>query len=153
MHSGFASGTRLRSLLLLAPLLLPLPGFASDCLSIDEAPKHIGQMACVTGKVLKVGETRSTHYLDFCSDYRRCPFSVVIFKKDIKNPKMLEEFPGHTIRIYGPIQEYRGRPEIVLKLEQQLSGEPGPYADALAPRPKRDRQPPVHPGSGVTPPR
>ena len=151
MFSFFSSSRHLRRLLFPTALLFPLSALAADCLSIDEAPKHIGQMACVTGKVLKVGETRATHYLDFCDDYRRCPFSVVIFKKDIKNPKLLEEFPGHTIRIYGPIQEYRGRPEIVLKLEQQLSGEPGPYADALVPRQKQDRRAPSHPGAGLPP--
>ncbi len=152
MTTSSRAGALVRALVVAALACSPLSSVAADCLSIDEAPKNIGQMACVTGKVLKVGESRSTYYLDFCSDYRRCPFSVVIFKKDIKDAKLLEQFPGMVIRIYGPIQEYRGRPEIVLKLEQQLSGEPGPYADALVPRQKKDRRAPIPPGAGLNRP-
>lgn len=141
----------LHSALLLLVICGARTASAADCLSIDEAPGHIGEMACVTGKVLKVVETRATHILDFCDRYRRCPFSVVIFKRDLKDAKILDQFPGRTIRIYGPIQQYYGRAEIILKLEQQLSGEPGTYADALKPRQKRDRRAPAPGTAGVLP--
>lgn len=142
------AGTLLCAAFLLA---VPLSGLAAECLSIDEAPKNLDKLACVTGKVLKVGESRAAHYLNFCDDYRRCPFSVVVFKNDIKDAKMLEKFAGKTIRIYGYIQEYRGRPEMILRDEQQLTGEPGPYADKLVPRQKRDRRAPAPPGAGLPP--
>ena len=122
---------------------------AAECFSIEEARKHVGQMACVTGKVLKVGKGRSTWYLDFCEDYKECPFTVVVFERDLKDTEKLQAFAGHTIRIYGPIKEYEGHAEIILKMEQQLSGEGGTYTEKLKDKPHRDRMAPVPRGAGM----
>ena len=122
---------------------------AADCLPIEQAPKKVGQMQCVTGKVLNVNHTKGAWYLNFCDDNTKCPFSVVVFERDLKDAEKLKVFEGKTIRIYGPIQEYHGRTEMTLKLEQQLSGEPGPYADALMPRQHKDRMPPVPNSAGT----
>ncbi len=114
--------------------LLLLSTFASAaCISIQEAAKSIGQTACVTGKVLKVSQIKSgMYFLDFCENYRDCPFTVVVFPKDVPNVGDVKQLEGKTIEITGKIEEYRGRAEIILKDKKQLKGE----AARLAPVPK-----------------
>ncbi len=106
---------------------------SAACMSIQDAAKHIGETACVTGKVLKVAQSKGgTYFLDFCEDYRQCPFTVVVFPKDLPNVGDVKLLEGKTIEITGKIEEYRGRAEIILKDKKQLKGE----AARLAPIPK-----------------
>ena len=122
---------------------------AADCLPIEEAPKHVNQMKCVTGRIVRVNHGKNIWYLDFCEDYKNCPFSVVVFERDLKDAEKLKSFEGKIMRIYGPVEEYHGHTQMVLKLEQQLSGEPGPYADNLVRKKKPDPMPPVPRSAGV----
>jgi hypothetical protein len=120
----------------------------AECYPIEEAPKRMGQMACITGKIYSVKHGKNIWYLDFCEDYKTCPFTVIVFDRDLKDPEKLEAFEGHTIKIYGPVVNYNGRAEIVLKLEQQLTGEPGGYANNLVPKEKSQPRPPRPAGAG-----
>lgn len=119
--------------LIAAALLLTPPAFCADCIPFDQAPKHIGETECVTGKVVHVKVSRKAHYLDFCEDYRLCPFSVVIFSHDIKNVGDVRQLSGKMIEIYGEIKEYNDRAEIILDSRKQLSGQ---AAALLPPLPK-----------------
>jgi exonuclease VII large subunit len=104
-------------------LLLAAPA-AADCIPIEEAPNHVGEVTCVTGKVKQVKETESgTWFLNFCDDYRQCPFSVVVFAKDLRHVGEVRTLEGKAIEIHGRIQNYKGRPEIVLREARQLRGE------------------------------
>ncbi len=106
---------------------------SAACISIEEAAKEIGETACVTGKVLKVAQIESgMYFLDFCTDYRNCPFTVVVFPKDVPNVGNVKLLEGKTIEITGKIESYRGRAQIVLKDKRQLKGETA----KLAPVPK-----------------
>lgn len=113
-------------------LLLSAPAFGADCIPFDQAPKHIGDTECITGKVVRVHATRKAHYLDFCEDYRLCPFSVVIFSHDVKNVGDVRQLAGKVIEIRGEIKEYNDRAEIILDSRKQLSGQ----AALLPPLPK-----------------
>jgi hypothetical protein len=64
-----------------------LSSFArSDCLPFTEAGKHVSEVKCVTGSVVRVKQgARGVHFLDFCDDFRLCPFTVVIFPGDLKS--------------------------------------------------------------------
>ena len=109
------------------------PAFCTDCVPFDQAHKHIGETRCVTGKVVRVAVgSKSTHYLDFCEDYRLCPFSVVIFSHDMKNIGDVRQLAGKVIEIRGEIKEYDDRAEIILESRKQLAGE----AAQLPPLPK-----------------
>jgi endonuclease YncB( thermonuclease family) len=81
-----------------------------------EAPNHIGEYACVSGKIDHVYTSqKGTIFLNFCPDYKTCPFGAAIFGSDaykFSNPKQYE---GQTLEITGLIRAYQGRPEIVLK--------------------------------------
>jgi hypothetical protein len=122
-----------RYLSLAAVLWFTTVCFAADCIPFEQAKDHIGSNACVTGKVLKVGHTRSgTTFLDFCEDVKSCPFTVVIFARDLRDVGDVSLLEGKTIEIGGKIEEYNGRAEIILKDVKQLRGE----AAAIPPLPK-----------------
>ncbi len=123
----------MKKLVLLAVCVLLLSVAASACISVEEAPKHLGETTCVTGKVLKVAQTKTnTSFLDFCEDYRKCPFTVVVFAKDLANVGDVKLLEGKTIEIHGTIQQYEGRAQIILRDKRQLKGE----AAKLPPVPK-----------------
>ena len=80
-----------------------------------EAPNHIGEYACVSGKIDHVYTSqKGAIFLNFCLDYKTCPFGATIFNKDaykFPNPKQYE---GETLEITGLIRAYQGRSQIIL---------------------------------------
>lgn len=92
-----------------------------DCLSVVDAHKHIGKTHCVTGNVIRVEDgSNGVTFLDFCADYRTCPFTVIVFPADINNLGDVRQLQGHIITIKGRIEEYDDRAEIILRHPQQL---------------------------------
>ncbi len=99
---------------------------AEECIPFEKAKDHVGEAKCVEGKIVAVGRSKSTWYLDYCEDYKTCPFVVVVFERDLKDASKLKQLEGQTVKIFGPIKLYNGRPEIILWHEHQLTGEPTP---------------------------
>lgn len=92
-----------------------------NCLTIAEAQKHIGKTNCVKGTVVRVEEgNNGVTFLDFCADYRSCPFTVVVFRGDLHSVGDVGQLPGRTITIRGRIEEYDDRAEIILRRSEQL---------------------------------
>lgn len=76
----------------------------ADCLSKEDAGKHIGASKCVRGTVLHVKDGgRGATFLDFCDDYRSCPFTVVVFSRDLKRVGDVRYLQGKQIEIHGKI--------------------------------------------------
>ncbi len=115
-------------------LILMASALASaKCIPFTDAPKHLGESACVAGKVLNIGESRAgSLFLNFCEDYKTCPFTVVVFPSSLKDVGDVRQLQGKDIEIYGKIQQWRGRTEIVLREIRQLKGE----AAKIPPLPK-----------------
>ena len=113
-------------------LLGAVPGCA-DCIPFAQASKHLGEIRCVSGKVLhvKTGKAGVT-YLDFCEDYRLCPFTVVVFARNLKDVGDVRQLAGKDVEIHGMIKQYDGRAEIILEQVKQLQGE----AAKIPPLPK-----------------
>ena len=90
---------------------------------MDEARQHVGEVKCVTGKVLrvKVGD-RGVRYVRFCEDQLACPFTVVVFSYDLKDVGDVQRLEGRTIEIHGAVKMYEGQAEIILKRISQLNG-------------------------------
>ncbi len=106
---------------------------AAKCIPFTEADNRIGDQACVTGKVVKVAQSKSgTFFLNFCEKYRECPFTVVVFPSNLKDVGDVRELEGKTIEISGKITLWRGHAEIVLRDSRQLKGE----AAKIPPLPK-----------------
>ena len=117
---------------LLALLLFALT-CAADCIPFNEAPGHLGETRCVKGKVVNIGESRNgSLYLNFCPDYKKCAFSVVVFPSALKDVGDVRQLKDKDIEIHGKIAEWRGRTEIVLRELRQLKGE----AARIPPLPK-----------------
>lgn len=107
---------------LIVAILFPAFSLA-DCIAITEAKKHIGETRCVSGKVLRVKEgNRGVTFLDFCEDYRVCPFTVVVFPSNLRHVGDVRQLQGRVVEIHGPVKLYDGRAEIVLERAGQLTG-------------------------------
>jgi hypothetical protein len=80
-----------------------------------------GKSGCVAGLVLRVYSARTGNtFLDFCRDYRTCPFTSVIFASDKNKFGDVGSLQGKRVEIRGDVVTYRGRPEIILRDPQQV---------------------------------
>jgi hypothetical protein len=93
----------------------------AGCVDFHDAGPHAGETGCVSGRVLKVFTSRGGNtFLDFCEDYRDCPFTSVIFSSDKHKFGDLQSLAGRQIEIRGPITVYQGRPEIIIRDPEQI---------------------------------
>lgn len=116
----------LRNVKAILAILLLSASAAAGCLGIEEAEKHVGRMTCVAGKVVKVAETPTGNFfLDFCADYTKCPFTVVIFRRDLRDVGNVRQLEGKYVEVSGKIQLYGGRAEIIMRNARQLKGDAG----------------------------
>lgn len=96
-------------------------GSRSDCVEIKDAGAHTGQAGCVQGRIVRVFTSRGGNtFLDFCTDYRSCPFTSVIFSSDRGKFGDLGALAGHRVELMGSITTYDGRAEIVIRDPTQL---------------------------------
>jgi len=76
----------------------------SECVPYTRALEKVGEITCVTGKVVAVHTIRSgSTFLNFCRDYRDCNFSVVIFGGDARRLRDVRVLEGREIRITGMV--------------------------------------------------
>lgn len=93
----------------------------SSCLDINDVANFVAQEKCVRGKIEKVFISKSgTIFLDFCQDYKTCPFTAVIFKSDSAKFENIKELNGKTIELTGLIKTYKGQPEIIINEPSQI---------------------------------
>lgn len=113
-----------RRWLFLTVVLLLAPVAFAKCIPIEEAAQKVGDETCVRGTVVHVSQSKNgTWFLNYCADYRKCPFTVVIFARDLRNVGDVRMLKDKTIEVFGKIRLYDGRPEIVLRNARQLDGE------------------------------
>jgi hypothetical protein len=94
------------------------------CIPFTDAEKRVGESVCVSGKVVKVVEGKNgAWFLDFCEDYTKCPFTVVVFARDLRDVGDVRKLAGQDVEIFGKVKMYGGRAEIILKDVRQLHGE------------------------------
>lgn len=95
------------------------------CVDIKQAGAHAGEQACVAGRVLRVYTSKSGNtFLDFCDNYRTCPFTSIVFAPDRANFGDLTTLQGRKVELHGRIQMYHDQPEIVLKEASQIREAP-----------------------------
>ena len=85
-----------------------------------EAKNHEGEYASVTGTIALIYNSKGTTFFDYCSDYKNCPFSAVIFSSDSSKFGDLQQYSGKTITIKGLIKDYQGKAEIILNDPSQI---------------------------------
>lgn len=103
----------------------PSSGASGPCIDFRQAKEHAGETGCISGYVFRAYTSQSGNtFLDFCADYRNCPFSSVIFASDRKKFGNLETLAGREVRIRGLITTYQGRAEIIVRDPWQLQATP-----------------------------
>jgi hypothetical protein len=108
---------------LLLMLFFSAPAF-SQCISISDAPQHVGKKTCVAAKVLKVSENENGAYIfEFCSNAKSCPFVVRVFPVDFDYVGDVRQLAGKEIKITGKIQKWNHVAEIILRDSDQLTGD------------------------------
>ncbi len=86
-----------------------------------EAPNHVGEYACVSGKIDHTYTSqKGTTFLNFCPDYKTCPFGAVIFDSDAYKFPNPNQYEGKPVEITGLIKTYQGRPEVILNDPGQI---------------------------------
>lgn len=106
---------------------LPAPASkpAGPCVDFRQAASRAGENACVTGYVLRAYTSRSGNtFLDFCQDYRSCPFTSVIFASDHAKFGNLETLAGRKVELRGLISIYRNQAEIIVHDPWQIQASP-----------------------------
>ncbi len=90
-------------------------------MDFQHAGQHTGENTCISGRVLRVFTSRSGNtFLDFCKDYRQCPFTSVIFASDRSQFGNVASLEGRKVQITGEIRSYNGRAEIVIREPRQI---------------------------------
>ncbi len=101
------------------------PSGTAGCVDFRDVAPHVGETGCVTGRVLRTYTSRGGHtFLDFCPDYRSCPFASVIFSSDRNKFGELSTLTGRKIEIRGAITVYQGRAEIIIRDPNQIKSTP-----------------------------
>lgn len=99
----------------------PTTQSSDQVIDYTEAANHLGQNISVRGKIVRVDTSRKgTTFLDYCSDYKNCPFSAVVFASNTGSFNDLNSYEGKTITIKGFIRTYQNRPEIILNNQSQI---------------------------------
>jgi hypothetical protein len=107
---------------LLLVLLFAAPAF-SQCISISDAPQHLGKKTCVAAKVVKVSQNENGAFLlNFCAEAQPCPFTVRVFPADFDYVGDVRQLSGKQIEITGKIQRWNHQTEIILRDSDQLTG-------------------------------
>jgi micrococcal nuclease len=100
---------------------------AAPLISWREAHRYYGERVTVTGRVIDTKNTGKACFLNFHPDWRQT-FTAVIFARDFglfpSPPEKL--FLEKEVRVTGRVQEYRGKPEIVITAPSQIRIVNGP---------------------------
>jgi len=130
-HALIAAGVRLAKVLNEAlagyrPATVPAAVELGPGVYLDrEAAAHVGETATVVGTVVTVFRSPGGNlYLNFGADYPRQTFTVVALAPAPAWTARLDTLAGKQVRVHGPIVSYRGRVEIELKDQDQISIEP-----------------------------
>jgi hypothetical protein len=91
------------------------------CVDFRDAGKYVGRDGCITGRVLRVFVSRSGNtFLNFCPDYRTCPFYSVIFASDRERFGDFGILRGRRVEIRGLVGTYQGQAQIILNDPSQI---------------------------------
>jgi hypothetical protein len=93
----------------------------AECVPFTHALEKVGEIACVTGKVVEVHTIKTgVTYLNFCRDYRDCSFSVVVLAGDARHLRDVRVLQGREIRITGKVTSKGRRAEMRWQKPEQL---------------------------------
>ena len=86
-----------------------------------DAAAHVGETITVEGIVSEVHVSQRATFIDLGGRYPNDEFTGVIFSSDAGAFPDVDSYEGKTLDIRGPVQLFRGRPEIILKTRDQVA--------------------------------
>jgi DNA/RNA endonuclease YhcR with UshA esterase domain len=86
----------------------------------EEAKKHIGEEAVVSGTVAEVNRAASLVRLNFEKPYPNNVFAAVIFNRNTNAFPEVDKLKGKSVEVSGKVADYHGRPEIVVNSANQV---------------------------------
>jgi DNA/RNA endonuclease YhcR with UshA esterase domain len=89
-------------------------------LKADEAKDAIGKTATITGKVAEVHIQEKVTHINFDRLYPNHPFSAVVFSTKTNLFPDLKQLLGKKLAVSGKVEEFKGKPQIVLQSTNQL---------------------------------
>lgn len=111
----------MKNLLILVVLIISSISFSQEKYTASEASKHIGETAIVTGTVVQVSTpSNGIIYLNIDEKYPNNEFTAVIFKKYAELFPDAKKLEGKKVEISGKIEDYKGKPQIVVKKVEQI---------------------------------
>lgn len=99
-------------------------GFAKDepTYTAEEAAKHIGETATVSGKVEDAHQSQGgPAFLNIGGRHPNETFTIFISAGDSSAFKDVKEYVGKTVSITGKIKDHQGKPEIMAKTPSDLT--------------------------------
>ena len=85
-----------------------------------QATNMVGKTATIKGKVAQVTKRETLIYLNFEKKFPDNVFTAVVFKKNFDEFPDVEKLSGKTVEVSGKVEDYKGKPQIVLNKKDQL---------------------------------
>ena len=86
-----------------------------------DAKNYIGENRKVCGNIAEVKEFNKGFYLNFEDKYPNQPFTAVIWKSNKTLAHQSVQFSDEYICVSGKIEEYRKKPQIIIKSASQIN--------------------------------
>jgi len=117
----------MKYILLLLICLISFGSIAQECdKTVFEAHEVVGKEAIICGVVMQVATPQGIRgnptYINMGARFPNHPFTVVIWGSDAMKFPMgtLKSFEGKQIAVSGIVEEYRGKPQIIVKDVEQI---------------------------------
>jgi DNA/RNA endonuclease YhcR with UshA esterase domain len=87
----------------------------------EEAAKHVGETATITGKVDGFRQSGGNIFLNMGGKDPNQSFMAFIPSESVAQFPHVEQYDGRTVGVTGKIESYKGKPEIVVTSPSQIS--------------------------------
>jgi micrococcal nuclease len=113
----------MRKIFLVVALLLITSNYAhaENTVNWRDAAKHYGKYKTIEGIIVSGKCLPKVCFLNFDMDYKTT-FTAVIFASDLPKfpPNPDQYYLKKKVQVTGTIKEYKGKPEIILKDQEQI---------------------------------
>ena len=114
-------GTFLGTLAAVVTLAGPAGAAPPNVVSWQKAAAHVGRVVSVEGEVAAVRATGDTCVLEFAPDDPQAFRAVLVLAMFSRGPRHPERlYTGRQVRVTGRLQQFQGRPEMVLHGADQI---------------------------------